>query len=233
MSSDILTVRQYGRELRMRDRPGRIGAQWRKGRMYEQKFLDHLYALVGREELAARGGVAVDAGANFGNHTLFFALVCGFERVVAFEPLTLVELWDTLELNMQETLTPGTFNHDGGRVETYGTALGEEAGGAYIESKGTLTQEGEGDAPIPVAPLDHLELENVRLFKLDIEDMEPQALRGARETIDRCRPIIFAECHDGQYGRQERVLEPLGYRSVGNVRSYRGAAPVIEWRHQG
>ncbi len=53
---------------------------------------------------------------------------------------------------------------------------------------------GEGGLPISVKTLDGLNL-NVNFLKIDVEGYEPNVLRGARETIKRCKPIIVMEAN--------------------------------------
>jgi protein O-GlcNAc transferase len=54
-----------------------------------------LYAI---RELITPGSVFVDAGANIGNHTLFFSLICEAAMVYAFEPMK--EAFKTLQRNL-------------------------------------------------------------------------------------------------------------------------------------
>lgn len=215
------------RTAKLEGRPGKISKCWREGRWYEHELLRHIQGVV--QDLRLRGGIAVDGGANFGNHTLFFALACAFEEVYAFEPLQYDQLGRNLRLN----------GLGAPRVHLSTRALGCERGFATHKAKGTLRRvhnQGEGISGPPDVRVERLDdiLEDrrreVTLLKLDVEDMEPAALLGARDIIASDRPVIFAECHDGQYRKQQAILAPFGYRSVGNTTSMRSSAPVVEWR---
>ncbi len=46
---------------------------------------------------------------------------------------------------------------------------------------------------IPIMSLDDFEFDNVDLLMLDIEGYELYALLGAKETIERCKPVIVLE----------------------------------------
>lgn len=70
------------------------------------------------------GAVIVDAGANIGNHTLFFAKVCGAAEVHAFEPLRTI--FAVLERNVALN---GLTN-----VRCHNMALGAAAGRAALAS---------------------------------------------------------------------------------------------------
>lgn len=160
------------------------------GQPYEFPLLEHIWE---------RGfkGVAVDGGAHVGNHTLWLAVVCGLE-VWAFEPLCYEELVHNVELNDLQS-----------QVHPVPVALGAEHGQATIVGRGKLEV---GGGEVPVVPLDDYQLEDVSVIKLDIEDMEPFALMGARRTVERCQPVIFAEARDDNCHQAiANVLEP-GYR---------------------
>lgn len=55
----------------------RIQSCWVKRRFYEEELLNYV-----AENYS--GGIAIDVGACFGNHTLFFANI--FDKVISFEP---------------------------------------------------------------------------------------------------------------------------------------------------
>jgi FkbM family methyltransferase len=96
-------------------------------------------------------------------------------------------------------------------------AAGAARGRAYIETTGTassaLTSDAaDGTAGIDLAPLDELlEGEHPTFIKMDIEGAEPEALRGARSTIVRDRPVL-AIC---VYHRQDHLWSiPLAMREI-------------------
>ncbi|MEO8113977.1 MAG: FkbM family methyltransferase, partial [Phenylobacterium sp.] len=51
------------------------------------------------------------------------------------------------------------------------------------------------------------------LIKIDVEGFEPQVLRGARDTIARCRPLLYVE-NDRPANQREVIslLAGMGYR---------------------
>lgn len=185
------------------DTDGIIGSRIAaSGKPYEAPLLEWIY----EKNLS---GIAIDAGAHVGNHTLWLAAVCGLE-VWAFEPLTCDELLRNVALNDLA-----------GRVHVNCCALGAEFGFAYQIAPGTLTTTMPALEPdelqsertaVPVRPLDTYELSGVSIMKIDVEDMEPFVLAGAAQTIARSRPIICAEARDRQCHRRiAAILEPLGY----------------------
>lgn len=189
-ADQVLTLTRHGRTYRLAVWPGKIAASMRAGRPYEQPLLRHI-----RQQ--GYCGTAVDAGANLGNHTMWLAVMCGLP-VVAFEPL-----WHaTLAHNV-------ALNELGGRVRVEPVALGDVATTAVHAGRGRLVA---GPGSVQVRRLDDYQLTDVCLIKADVEGMEPALLRGAEQTIARCRPVIYAE----EWGRPEHdaiaaVLQPWGY----------------------
>jgi len=64
---------------------------------------------------------------------------------------------------------------------------------------------------VPLASVDSLGFHRVDLIKIDVERMELALLKGAAETIARCRPLIWIEIWPDQYGTVTPWLEAAGY----------------------
>lgn len=197
----LLDVEAHGyryqlHELSGSTMPSKIAACIRRGTLYEMPLLEFI-----REQ--AFPGRIIDVGANIGNHTLWFAVVCGLE-VVAFEPVWHQELEANCKLN-------GLIHE---QVTVHPVALGARAERADIViGKGARFGKLQKGSQFPVLPMDHYLLEGISCIKIDVEGWEPEVLAGAVETIRANRPVIFTE----QWGAKERkaiagILEPLGYR---------------------
>lgn len=205
--SKPLTIEAHGASYRINDPGGIIGKCLQGGNPYEAKVLERIY----RAELT---GLAVDVGASVGNHSLWFAAVCGL-RVIAVEPLDFVRLEENVALNPDLD------------IEVWPYALGDRLyTGQVTGAPAHVIGEDFPHDGVRVRRLDDAELGGVSLLKIDVERMEAAVLRGGIETIRRDRPLIFAEAID-QSAREEvaAVLEPLGYR---HVKTY-GATPLLEW----
>ena len=132
-------------------------------------------------DLMPEGGVVVDAGASLGDHTAAYATKAGV--VHAFEPQP--ESFACLQHNCGELPS----------VKLYQTGLSDHIGTAEIArdpNVGASRIKAGGNVPIMVLPLDRLGI-SPALIKWDVEGHEVRALRGARMTILRFRPIMVIE----------------------------------------
>jgi FkbM family methyltransferase len=139
------------------------------------------------------GHVVLEIGANIGGHTLFLARqVAPYGRVIAFEPQRIV--FQTLCANMALNNVLNVWC----RPE----AVGAEPGMLLVPSIdylrfnnfGGLSLEGwpQGD-PVNVVTIDSLNLPACNFIKIDVEGMEEAVLRGAVQTIQRFRPLLYVE----------------------------------------
>lgn len=212
MIGQIQRIEAHGHAYEIINPGGLIGKPIAEGRPYEQKLLEMIYG-EGFE------GVALDIGAHVGNHTLWLAAVCGL-AVHAFEPLHTARLKDNVALNPDLN------------IAVHGVALGAEAGYAQVVGKDKLLA-GEGGT-IRVRTLDRVSFEcqfnRVAVVKIDVEDLEPDVLRGGERLIRNDRPVIYAETRDPHAeARVAEVLEPWGYRLTIRVPV---ATPVTRWEHR-
>ncbi len=202
-----LTIEAHDASYKINDPGGIIGKCLKGGDPYERKVLERIYR-------AGLTGTAVDVGASIGNHSLWFAAVCGL-RVIAVEPLDHVRLAENVALNPELDIDVWPYGL-GDRLYT-----GEVTG-----APAHVIGESFPDDGVRIRRLDDADVENVALLKVDVEGMEPEVLRGGLETIQRDRPLIFAEAMDrGAHQRVAEILEPLSYR---HVKTY-GATPLLEW----
>ena len=141
-------------------------------------------------DLIPAGGIVVDAGASLGDHASRYATKAGL--VHAFEPQ--LESFECLRQNCS-----------GLGVRMYRCGLSDHEGELTIAKSsnvGASQIATNGDTPIKVITLDSLGLAPA-LIKMDVEGHEAKALRGARLTIMRFRPILVIEVN-------KWALEPAG-----------------------
>ncbi|GGJ03065.1 methyltransferase [Neoroseomonas lacus] len=169
------------------------------------------HQMAAARQLIRPGSVIVDAGANIGNHTLFFAKVCGASEVHAFEPLRTI-----FAILKQNVALNGLVN-----VHCHNMALGAVAGRgslAHFPTQNIAASQFKlaGGTDYPVMPLDALPLDRLDLLKIDVEGTQVTMLEGARETVQRHRPLIWIELRakHGEFEPGDAMLRSLGYRQL-------------------
>jgi FkbM family methyltransferase len=123
---------------------------------------------------------AVDIGAHVGLWSM--QLVKHFQFVFAFEPNPVVaDLW--------------RWNVTAKNALLRRVALGKAeatVGLKIFDGHSGHTQVcGAGD--VPMTTLDHFGFVDVDLIKIDVEGLEASVVKGAEETILRCRPVMVVE----------------------------------------
>lgn len=216
--SQVFDLKAHGHHYRI-EASGIVAKCAAEGHPYEVALLEHVY----KQGFA---GLAVDAGAHIGNHTLWFAAICNLD-VIAFEPSGAVdELRGNVHLNKLED-----------RVRVEQIALGAVPGRARLVDKGRYVAEPWSDmctelkldrGHVEVRTLDSYELQDVAVIKADVEGMEALVMQGAIETIRRCRPVVYAEAWDADHSTAVAdVLATYGYDRTAKLHT---ATPVEEWR---
>ncbi|MDX0548511.1 FkbM family methyltransferase [Sinorhizobium medicae] len=174
---------------------------------YELDLLSDAFPRIGKRS------VVVDVGANIGNHTIFFSKVCG-AKVIAFEPYDVARerLLANVSLNGVEDL-----------VEVHDAAVGAvtatgDVDVISIHNLGqTMVKRQAGDAGhVRIVKLDDvLAGRDIDLLKVDTEGMELEVVRGAEETIRRCKPIIYAEAQSpDKLVMLEQLLATFDYSPI-------------------
>jgi len=154
----------------------------------------------------------IDAGANIGNHSVYFAKICKARSVHAFEPMR--ETFRILARNAQLNAPSQIFCHD--------VALGTNAARAdlqrYIASNTGAARMCENVGGFyEVRSIDSFCFQSVDVLKIDVEGAQISLLDGARETLSRCKPVIWIELlrEDAEDG--DHKLRLLGYERVENL----------------
>ena len=167
---------------------------------------DETETIIALAEEGSRTKLVLDIGANHG--TMGQALEFNDYDVVSFEPQP--ELFKlVLSKNVQG------IKHNCALGDVEGTAPmprlrydeKNNFGGMGLGFRSAL-----GTIQVPVRTLDSFNFDNVGLIKLDVEGYEERVLRGGRETIARCRPILYVEDDRMENSKRLRAyIESLGY----------------------
>jgi FkbM family methyltransferase len=171
-----------------------------------------------------RPGTLLDVGAHDGAFALPFAALPS-SRVLAFEPLSAA--FARLRAAFGDPLPA--------HVELRREALGDRDGEASLavpvldgvpQEQWASTAKGYGAAlgearvmerrfAVPLRRLDGFGLTDLTAVKLDAEGAEYEVLRGARQTLLRCRPVLSVEIEErhrpGSTWAVPAFLDALGY----------------------
>ncbi len=152
----------------------------------------------------------IDAGANYGFLSVGFSKY--FQNVEAFELSS--DIRHHLEINVRNT--PNIRVHQKGLYDAttpVNFELREQSGASGIIGHGGVTEQ--------VTTLDSFNYDDVDLLKIDVEGAEEHLIRGAKNTIKKCLPIICCEIHcsrdtESLKKRQYifKFLDSLGYKLV-------------------
>jgi hypothetical protein len=188
------------------------------GTIYEP----YLFYFIRDNAIDLEGTDIIDIGANNGNFTLEFSDLTGDKgRVFSFEPQRIIF----------QQLCGNVFMNGVDNVFAYNLAIGEIDGETRISLPDYFSNDfvnfgdvsiennkSENSEQIEVRRLDSFKFDNVRLIKIDVQGYEFSVIKGAIETINKHRPIIFIEVEDHQlrkFGYSENdlsdLIKSLGY----------------------
>lgn len=155
-----------------------------------------------------------DLALDIGGHVGFWSkpLSEKFVKVVAFEPhQPFIDLF-TLNAPKAQIIKVALGEHDGQAELKVPDA---NTGAAYL-------QDGIG---VPIKTLDSYGFRDIDFIKIDCEGYEFPIVKGASQTLKRCRPVVIVEqkqhkSHTNWWGKTaavEYMINVLDYRVVGRV----------------
>lgn len=166
--------------------------------------------------LLPRDGVFIDVGANVGLHTLAIAHhVSEGGAVVAFEPHPVNHR--LLVHNLEQNCLRHVVAENCGLAEAAATLTGTARadGGNW-----SLASRGDYQFEVRLVRLDDYlcdhPLPRLDLMKIDVEGAEVRVLRGARQTIERFRPLIVFEVCPSWLAKMETSVAALFAELVGH-----------------
>jgi FkbM family methyltransferase len=169
-----------------------------------------------------RQGTAVDVGAHLG--LLSAAMAKHFQRVISFEPndfnyrLLVANMSMNRLLHVECNKTPlfsRSVQLSLGRHEDQEIPLPIKSNKAFdgfaASNLGaySFTEDGTGIFPATARTLDSYELEDLVFLKIDTQGADGEIIRGAVETIRRCRPVVVFEWEELLSRKYETSLEDV------------------------
>lgn len=156
---------------------------------------------------APNHGICVQAGGHVGMWPK--KLAKHFAKVYTFEPEK--KLFECMRRNI-----------DGVSINIImaDKALGPEVCPVKLKSHcsaGSWQVREDGDHEVAQISIDYLMLESCGAIFLDIEGYELEAIKGARETIAKYKPIIHLECPNGRGQWQRDFMRTIGYDVIHGI----------------
>jgi FkbM family methyltransferase len=184
-----------------------------RGDVWERQTIDYMRAHAGRD--------IVHAGTYFGDFLPAVSKAIDPGRTIyAFEPNSenfACAEWTTLlnalgNIRLQQVALGDVSSTRQMQTALAGVALG---GMSRITD---MPKDPTGDyEDVATVRLDDVlpEQADIGVLQLDVEGFEERALKGALDTITRCRPILILETVPEAF--MESSITPLGYRQAGSV----------------
>ena len=191
--------------------------------------------LLGMQSLANnKKGIAIDVGANIGNHTIFYSRV--FPRVISFEPVP-SNCW-ILKANLHlNRINNVTLVEKGLGAKAEILLLGDEdrenTNNAFNAEPNILFNASPNMAKAEVARGDdemaRLGVDSeIAMIKIDVEGFEPYVLQGFKQTIMKHNPIIFWEAFTQETAKPSvEILKSMGYKNFYHMTTNRYANNLV------
>lgn len=137
-------------------------------------------------------GVCLDVGANIGNHALHFSKF--FEHVVALEPNPRTYSLLACNAGLVSNVTPVNVGASDVARTAQASAQRHNVGMASVSAKSVDV----GDYTVPfvlvrIDDMPEIAGRDISFMKIDVEGHEAECIRGAAETLARCRPVVAVE----------------------------------------
>lgn len=175
---------------------------------YESRILADLMS----RNVVEKGGVIIDAGANIGNHSVFFGRFLKPKRMYCFEPQPLVHetLLRNLEMNNKTNVDYRVHQamlgatKGAGEIDVY--RQGNIGGASFKENE---------DGDTPMVTLDEAMLKadvsKISFIKMDVEGFQDEVLRGAGNILSKSKPPLWIEVPEPERASTDAILMEFGY----------------------
>ncbi len=194
---------------------------------YEDKSLGLIREFLERERGDLAGKVALDVGANIGNHSLFFSNFFG--QIFSYEPNP--RTFAVLDVNSRfcsksKNIVCRNYGLSDSDAELPFRTNESNIGGSAIVIDGSV-DDGADTFLVKVRRadgIDELRDKDISLIKIDVEGHELRALEGAKQLIEKNKPIILFEQHaneiEGGASPTINYLRNLDYKFASIERSF-------------
>jgi len=181
-----------------------------------------------RRRFFGDGAVAIDCGANIGVHTVEWATaMTGWGSVIAVEAqeriyyalagnIAVNNAFNAIAMHAAVSSESGVMNipqPDYLKASSFGSLeLRKSDNNEFIGQP--IDYSDSKLVPVQKLALDDLKLTRLDLIKIDVEGMEMEALEGARQSIERCRPVLLIEQIKSGRDQLRAWLAERGYEVI-------------------
>jgi len=162
-----------------------------------------------------------DLGAHFGFYSLVFRKCFPEAKIYSFEPEP---------YSFKKLLFHIKINGFGDKIKPLNLAVGERDRKSYLDlgrgkgrsvAKISSRRKVRGDVLISVRKLDELvekgKINYPDLIKVDVEGFGGKAIKGAKNSITKKRPVIIVSFHNKkEIEETKEILRPIGYGILSN-----------------
>lgn len=169
------------------------------------------------------GDTVIDVGANIGTHAVAFGNMVGPTGTVhAFEPQR--RLFAMLSGNVALNALEQVICHQAAVGGEMGEVMLPPLPSPDMHFNFSAVSLMEGDSTgetVPLVTIDSLKLAKCAAIKIDVEGMETMVLAGARQTIERCQPLLYLENNDLESSKRiAGALGQIGYVAYWSIHPY-------------
>lgn len=186
--------------------------------LYEKDYLITFISWLKAFKSNTFNGAVVDAGANIGNHSIFFSKY--FNKVYSFEPNPTTYKLLKINSKISNNIIVKKIGLSNREAVSYLLENKTNLGGAKL-----IKEKSKNTIDIHLRTLDH-ELnfikEKIQLIKIDVEGHEFEVIKGSKSTILKNRPIIIFEQQlddfPENFKRIKKFLHDLNYSKFGVIK---------------
>ena len=163
----------------------------------------HLHTIF--DKFIKKDNVVIECGCHTGTHTLKMASLC--EKLYGFEPMP--DTYDVLMKNLKVNGITNSTIYKKGVSEMKGYTKfswipHDNMGGSGLANNPmgipNWIPETDKNIEVELTTIDALNLHRLDFMKIDVEGYEPLAIKGAFNTIKKCRPVIVMEVWKNHFG---------------------------------
>jgi protein O-GlcNAc transferase len=227
MKRSFTTFNKYGKIVKLNhyDNSDHISRKIMNGQtFYEFGMLDYI------KNNIPRTGTYIDAGANIGNHTVFFGMFCA-KKVYAIEPVP--ENVEILKANVKDNFLENTvvLPHGVGKIqnERQIVRFNTNMGSCMLEENPNPNETVQnkkkiitGDAVTIKTPeeLGLADISDLTLLKIDCEIMSLEVLEAFKDIVLRNKAHVFMEATSEEIKSVEKMLNYKAIRRFNATPTY-------------